>query len=688
MTFNTKYILPGDDAQEIIFKTNFNFEQVFFSGVGSNGPVGLIGPTGIIGQVGNDGTIGELGLSASKWNFSFLPPVTGNSKPGDYWVNTGPTSGFSIFEFQNSSPFWVDSGFDLLQNSVWNYVIGVSGPGGIEDKTAIGFATGPSGNTFVFSDYNFSNISLQLQKQRANPTGSKFLIGTDGTRPLLSFGKTSSLSNSLPQFSWEDNSPTNYNLKFESPQNLQISSKGLGLTAGASGGSVSSNRITLSTANNIQITNGSLEINSPLFQINSPNLKWDGSKFSGFYKTTIGGTGSGFSCNNSSGPGFKVQIDGTGATSGTKIASLISEETITCYEFLLDNTGIGSTIYGYTDCDNTPQTIFVGANTYVVVCSITTPYRISGAAGIAPVQLNSCGLASIPLKIFESRGVGFNVAGGVMKGQGTSGSGFQGKGLWVNKVGFISNVPWNTTFSNTYPLGNQSQTNNYMLLDLNSSSPDTICIDGSPSVAYNSSNRNTWTPIADSRRKRVYLRLTDFSGIWEPSSTRTFTVLLLNEDFSFGGIQTVYAGGISTVPIWDSGDQAKAEGVKGCRKLRLTFINDSQIFWEAFNEVCICWNVYNPGPAALNFSYENCSGGTGAVSLGAYQTSSNILSYQRLGATGGQFSQTGLNVWKGDFIPQTGCVSSATTSGFIPYRQTQLVVRNSNPVLGGGGIGS
>lgn len=616
MTFNTKYILPGDDAQEIIFKTNFNFGQVFFSGVGSNGPAGLIGPTGIIGQVGNDGTIGEFGLSASKWNFSFLPPVTGNSKPGDYWVNTGPTSGFSIFEFQNYSPFWVDSGFDLLQNSVWDYVIGVSGPGGINDKTAIGFATGPSGNTFVFSDYNFSNISLQLQKQRANPTGSKFLIGTDGTRPLLSFGKTSSLSNSLPQFSWEDNSPTNYNLKFESPQNLQISSKGLGLTAGASGGSVSSNRITLSTANNIQITNVSLEINSPLFQINSPNLKWDGSKFSGFYKTTIDGAGSGiftsFSCNNSSGPGFKVQIDGTGATSGTKIASFIAED------------------------------------------------------------------ASIPLKIFESRAVGFNVAGGVIAGQGASGSGFQGKGLWVNKVGFISNVPWNTTFSNTYPLGNQSQINNYMLLALNSSSPDTICIQGSTSPALLSAYPSTYVPIADSRRKRVYLRMTDFSGIWEPSSTRTFTVLLLNEDYSFGGIQTVYDGGISTVPIWDTGDQNVAIGDKGCRKLRLTFINNNQIFWEAFNKVCICWNVRNPGSGTLNFSYENCSGGTASVTLGSYGTTS-VVSYQRLGATGGQFSQAGLNVWRGDYSPSFSCVSSAATSGFIPYRQTQ--VRSSIPGL-------
>lgn len=614
MTFNTKYILPGDDAQEIIFKTNFNFEQVFFSGVGSNGPAGLIGPTGIIGQVGNDGTIGEFGLSASKWNFSFLPPVTGNSKPGDYWVNTGPTSGFSIFEFQNSSPFWVDSGFDLLQNSVWDYVIGVSGPGGINDKTAIGFATGPSGNTFVFSDYNFSNISLQLQKQRANPTGSKFLIGTDGTRPLLSFGKTSSLLNSLPQFSWEDNSPSNYNLKFESPQNLQISSKGLGLTAGASGGSVSSNRITLSTAKNIEIENGGLEINSPLFQINSPNFKWDGSKFSGFYKTTIGVTGSGFSCNNSSGPGFKVQIDGTGATSGTKIASFIAED------------------------------------------------------------------ASIPLKIFESRGVGFNVAGGVIAGQGASGSGFQGKGLWVNKVGFLSNVPWNTTFSNTYPLGNQSQTNNYMVLALNSLSPDTICIQGSTSPSLLSTYPSTWVPIADSRRKRVYLRLTDFSGIWEPSSTRTFTVLLLNEDYSFGGIQTDYAGGISTVPIWDTGDQNEAVGERGCRKLRLTFINDSQIFWEAFNKVCICWFVSYPSSSGqLNFNYTNCADQPKSVSLSAYGTT-DILSYQRLGATGGRFSQTGLNVWKGD-SGGYGCVPSATTSGFISYRQTQLVVRNSIPGL-------
>jgi hypothetical protein len=74
-----------------------------------------------------------------------------------------------------------------------------------------------------------------------------------------------------------------------------------------------------------------------------------------------------------------------------------SGSTVTCYEFLLDNTGIGATTYGYTDCTNTSQTITVAANNYDVVCAITTPSRISGAIGPVPVQLDPCGSVCIPL---------------------------------------------------------------------------------------------------------------------------------------------------------------------------------------------------------------------------------------------------------------------------------------------------
>jgi hypothetical protein len=74
-----------------------------------------------------------------------------------------------------------------------------------------------------------------------------------------------------------------------------------------------------------------------------------------------------------------------------------SGSTVTCYEFLLDNTGIGATTYGYTDCTNTSQTITVEANNYDVVCAITTPSRISGAVGPVPVQLDPCGSVCIPL---------------------------------------------------------------------------------------------------------------------------------------------------------------------------------------------------------------------------------------------------------------------------------------------------
>lgn len=70
---------------------------------------------------------------------------------------------------------------------------------------------------------------------------------------------------------------------------------------------------------------------------------------------------------------------------------------ITCYEFLLDQTGVGSTTYSYTSCTNTVETITVPANNYDVVCAISIPQRISGAVTVVPVQLDPCGTVCIPL---------------------------------------------------------------------------------------------------------------------------------------------------------------------------------------------------------------------------------------------------------------------------------------------------
>ena len=69
MSFNTNYILPGDDKNQIIGKVNYNFSQVLSNAVGLPGQSGILGATGIIGQVGKDGSTGPTGSRANKWYF-------------------------------------------------------------------------------------------------------------------------------------------------------------------------------------------------------------------------------------------------------------------------------------------------------------------------------------------------------------------------------------------------------------------------------------------------------------------------------------------------------------------------------------------------------------------------------------------------------------------------------------------
>ncbi len=91
MSFNVKYIFPGDDKNQILSKVNYNFAQILFNAIGEKGPIGEIGPTGIIGEVGTDGEIGATGNRASNWFFSIAEPPIADSQKNDIWINVGPT---------------------------------------------------------------------------------------------------------------------------------------------------------------------------------------------------------------------------------------------------------------------------------------------------------------------------------------------------------------------------------------------------------------------------------------------------------------------------------------------------------------------------------------------------------------------------------------------------------------------
>ena len=85
--------------------------------------------------------------------------------------------------------------------------------------------------------------------------------------------------------------------------------------------------------------------------------------------------------------------------------------TALCYEYLLDNIGYGSTIYGYTDCSNVYQTITIPSNNYGVICAIlNTVNRISGdTAPPFPEIIDSgttCGSVCVPITPTPTTSIG------------------------------------------------------------------------------------------------------------------------------------------------------------------------------------------------------------------------------------------------------------------------------------------
>ena len=215
--FNTKFILPGDDKDQIISKINFNFQQILFNGVGYDGPIGNVGPTGISGEVGSDGIFGANGNPATRWFFSGIEPSPSDSRNGDIWVNEGPTGGRDIFVFGPTS--WIYSGETLLDDSIFSLVLGISGPGQSSDKNAIEISNSPATTTLVLSD-------SQSTLNDANPNLAKLLIATDASQqkyPSLTFDKTFYSGSNPPSFLWAGTGPS-YDFVFSSPQELKITS--------------------------------------------------------------------------------------------------------------------------------------------------------------------------------------------------------------------------------------------------------------------------------------------------------------------------------------------------------------------------------------------------------------------------------------------------------------------------------
>jgi hypothetical protein len=246
MSFNTNYILPGDDKNQIIGKVNYNFSQVLSNAVGLPGQSGILGATGIIGQVGKDGSTGPTGSRANEWYFQQTPPfgnIPYTEAPlinYDVWVDTSPgsTGGPNrIYQYKDNDtsgqyPFWVDTLSNFAIDGNFTLLQGVSGPGEVTEKNAIVIgATSPSSNTFVFTD-------REVTAANANPRYSKILIENDASitasLPLFSFGKTFYSVSDLPSFFWQ-NTGDNYDIKLSSGDEITIQSQATGSYASTGG---------------------------------------------------------------------------------------------------------------------------------------------------------------------------------------------------------------------------------------------------------------------------------------------------------------------------------------------------------------------------------------------------------------------------------------------------------------------
>lgn len=451
MNFNTKYILPGDDKDQIISKINQNFSQVYYSGVGLQGERGLVGATGIIGQVGRDGLTGPSGERANIWIFQEEPPGIYSSYPVplenyDVWVNTSPTGSTGgpnrVYRFDSSygggdfGYFWIDTGNNFFSSGVLNLIQGISGPPEINSRNAIVAATG---DTFVFSDDDVTTSN-------ANPTYAKALISNRGFTtaelPLLSFGKTFYSATGAPAFIWQNN--VDYSIQFSSNETLFIESQATGTYSSTGGtfGVVAGKNLVVNTSLTLGVTGPSgISFNAKSFGVSSSNFLSENfvsfpTQSGGF---VVGATSSGNaltveSTSQSSNPGNLTVFDFSGGPSGGVLKPNVNLSRNGNSVFRINNASSGSyptLSIGYTGATgSTGPSGGTGANIYKSYQTVTSPATSKGLFWSTP--------SSNYIEITPTNDV-IRVVPQVPSGISISSNGRSGR-IWISVTGISSYV--------------------------------------------------------------------------------------------------------------------------------------------------------------------------------------------------------------------------------------------------------
>jgi hypothetical protein len=434
MGINNKYIRPGDSADSLIEKSNFNFDQILSSGFGPTGFNGQRGPTGVIGKIGPDGPQGPTGLRGSEWFQQNTPPATAGANLYDYWITTSNFNQDQIFTYAGPTSGWVDTGSSLRSSGVFTGVQSLEGPEGATGFSAIAInATGPNLylTTFVFSD-------KVLNENDANPLRSKVLISTDSLQnegAILGFSKTTTNSPGFPAFSWASTG-TDYSLDFKTNSSMRITSGDdlsifstdtISLSGGVSdfkvGGTTllsSAGPISIISNPSIQLSGSEMSLRGSDNNINVPLVLNPSYGSTGSYKIDI--TGSGFNTGfllTSAGPTsasdiLKIDdVDGLSllrvkqnsqtviGVTGSTGAHYIDSYRIVPSKFIPTSTS-GVTTYGIVDLSSSdyfdsnkimltfPSDInisVVGPAFYVMIPSPSIPSQISGPNDITSFKI-------------------------------------------------------------------------------------------------------------------------------------------------------------------------------------------------------------------------------------------------------------------------------------------------------------
>lgn len=519
MSFNTNYILPGEDKDQIIGKVNYNFSQVLSNAVGLPGEAGVIGPTGIIGQVGKDGSQGPTGQRANRWYFNETPPfgdIPYTEAPlvnYDVWIDTSPgsTGGANrIYQYDSSNtsgeyPFWVDTESNFAIDENFSLLQEISGPGAATDKNAIVIGSvSPSDVTFVFTD-------RKVTAANANPRYSKILIENDASvtasLPVFSMGKTFYSTTGLPSFSWQ-NTGDNYDIKFSSDGTISILSQATGSysstggTASLVADSINWNSITTSSIGASGI-NSEISINTDTLGFSSANARLQTREL--FLLNMGSGVGA-----TSSGGDYALSVSGGLDASQTGVRTALRY----------------SGFYGGTN----QNSLFLGVsgNPLFTVGNSPAPSQIS--ATYAAVTIGYTGSTGV------SGGTGANIV--------------------------KSYVTITDPASSTFQAGDRFASN-YIPITISS---DVILVNAVPTSSVSSNG---------DRVGRIWLQLINLnSGISYLESNNVSCVdIFMSGNYSIGGISIPVNSGLpQNYEITDSGATGSNPGATGgCRHVRLNF---------------------------------------------------------------------------------------------------------------------